>query len=104
MIALKLNRRLSPVSALAALLTGCLVIAGVEMQAIRAHEAPKLGPHKMDAAYCVSCHRDQKTIQTMRMKEDGANFLFNPDGTFKDPKFASLNTSYHHGNPGAPPK
>ena len=82
----------------------CLVVATIEIHAVRAKELAANPPRRMDAAYCVKCHSDAKTIRTMRMKEDGANFLFNPDGTFKDPKFAALNSSHHNGAYGAPPK
>jgi len=78
------------------LLTACLIVGGVEIQALRAKE-PTVDPaRKVNAAECVRCHSDQKSINVMRLKEDGGNYLFNSDGTFKDPKLAGLTGNYRH--------
>jgi hypothetical protein len=74
--------------------TACLIVGAVELQGLKAKE-PVVDPtHQVNAMTCVKCHGDEKTIQMMRMKEDGTNYLFNPDGTFKDPKLAALNPNH----------
>lgn len=71
-----------------------LIIGTAEFQALKAKEPVIKPPNTLNSAECVRCHHDPKSIATMRNKEDGTNYLFNPDGTFKDPKLSYLN-SYH---------
>ena len=73
------------------LATVLLGAGAFEIKALVAKEPTSNHAKKFNEAECVRCHSDQKTISIMRMKEDGTGFLFNKDGTFKDPKLARLN-------------
>src|SRR5690348_17017620 len=91
-----INRKLSMHTSAIAVLSACLIVGTVELRALRAKE-PGIDPaRKLNAAECVRCHSDPKSINVMRLKEDGANYLFNSDGTFKDPKLAGLTRNYRH--------
>lgn len=93
------NRKLRPRS-IALLLTSALAIVGiVELSALKVYERVKHPPQNPDTQYCLKCHSDAKTVQRMREKEDGANYLFKQDGTFKDSKFAQYNPDYHKTHP-----
>jgi hypothetical protein len=86
-----INTQLSFRTSALVLTTACLIIGAVELQGLKAKEPVMDTAHPVDAAFCVKCHSDEKTIRRMRMKEGGTNELFNSDGTFKDPKLAALN-------------
>ena len=91
-----ITRKLSFRTSALVVLTACLIVGTVEFQALKAKE-PMLKPgQKVNAAECVRCHSDPKSINIMRLKEDGGNYLFNSDGTFKDPKLADLTGNYRH--------
>jgi len=96
------NQKLNGKTVLISISAGLALITVVEIQALNAKERAALPPQTFNAVECVRCHSDQKTINMMRMKEDGAGYLFNPDGTFKDPKLASLNKDYHAKKGGLP--
>ena len=88
MIKQTMNRTLSRGSSAICVTLVTLVVGAVEIKALIAREPESRPPAKMDAVQCVACHSDEKAIAQMRMKESGANYLFNPDGTFKDPRLA----------------
>jgi hypothetical protein len=89
-----INKPLSFRSSALILITACLIVGTVEFQALKAKEPTARPPNRWSAAECVRCHSDPKSIRRMWEKEDGANFLFNPDGTFKDTKIAG--PAYRH--------
>ena len=91
------NRRLSFRSSALVLLSVLLIAGTVELKALKAREPSASTPKKFSSGECIRCHSDQKTIDLMRMKEDGTGFLFNKDGRFKDPKLAALNPNPHGG-------
>jgi len=99
MITPKIQRKLSVTTSAAIISITCLIAGAVEIQALKAKDMRDHPATKQDAAECLRCHSDQKTIAMMRMKEDGAHFLFNSDGTFKDTKYAGLTRDYHHSKP-----
>jgi len=82
-----------------ALVTTFLVVGAFEIKALKAYEEKKIGYRKVGAEYCISCHKDAKTIRRMREKEDGVGDLFNSDGTFKDKAFEKYNPDYKHNAP-----
>ena|SRR5258708_5219505 len=89
MVNAKINRKLSLGTSALVILTATLVVGAVEIKALIAREPSAQPLPKFDAMECVKCHTDKKTIDMMRYKEDGENFLFNKDGTFKDPRLAT---------------
>jgi hypothetical protein len=95
----KINRRLSAGSSVVVIVIACVIAGAVEIQALKAKDVRDHPATKQEAGECLRCHSDQKTIAAMRAKEDGANYLFNGDGTFKDTKFAGLTANYHHKAP-----
>src|SRR5438105_1032841 len=96
------NSRLSFRSSALVLLSSLLIAGTVELKALKAREPSAGAPKKFSSGECIRCHSDQKTIDVMRMKEDGTGFLFNKDGTFKDPKLAALNPNPHTGGVQSP--
>ena len=58
----------------------------VQLNALRSRQSTQVTPAKAThvVAECLRCHSDKKTIDRMRDKEDGGNYLFNSDGTFKE--------------------
>ena len=85
------KRRLSVRTSVAVIAAAVLIAGAAELKALKAKEDWLNHPKKLNAAECVRCHSDQKSISVMRIKEDGAGYLFNKDGTFKDPSLARLN-------------
>ena len=57
------------------LVTTFLVVGAFEIKALKAYEEKKIGYRKVGAEYCISCHKDAKTIRRMREKEDGVGDL-----------------------------
>lgn len=92
------NAKLSNPTVFVLVSIACVCIGAAQIKAPRAKEPSPLPPQKLHAAECIRCHSDQKTIRMMRLKEDGAGYLFNPDGTFKDPTLAAFNPSFKHAN------
>jgi hypothetical protein len=84
----KLNPKLTRKSALIIFSCSLLAVAGVEIKALMAREPELHAPKKLDAVECVRCHTDNQSLAVMRWKEDGMGYLFNKDGSFKDPKLA----------------
>ncbi len=72
------------------LTTICVVVGVVEVKALEAKEHADNPPKVVDAAYCLKCHNTPKGLKELRMKEGTAGFLFNKDGTLRDPKFTAL--------------
>ena len=91
-----MHKKLSFRSSALVILTVCLIIGTVEFQALKAKEPAARPLNRWNAAECIQCHSDPKSIKRMWEKEDGANFLFNADGTFKDTHIAGT-ASRHPG-------
>ena len=96
MISHRISRKLSVSTSAVVIAIACVIAGAVEIHALNAKDMRDHPDTKQDAGECLRCHTDQKTIDMMRMKEDGAHYLFNSDGTFKDAKYASLTANYHH--------
>jgi hypothetical protein len=89
-----INKPLSFRASALVLIAACLIVGTVEFQALKAKEPTARPPNKWSAAECVRCHSDPNSIQRMWEKEDGAHFLFNSDGTFKDTNTSG--TAFRH--------
>jgi hypothetical protein len=89
-----MNRSITPRVAVIIILCAILIVAGVEIQALKSSE--RRGTHEMavTAANCLKCHSDAKMIKRMWLKEDGVGPLFNTDGTFRDPNAPALIAKY----------
>lgn len=88
----KLNFRISVITVLCA----CLIVGTIELRALNAKDPTAHPAPSMNSVECVRCHSDPKSINTMRLKEDGANYLFKSDGSFKDPKAADWVAHHLH--------
>lgn len=96
MVKQRINRKLSFGTSAMVILTATLIVSAVELRALHSKEAPAKAGGNVNAAECVRCHSDQKSINMMRLKEDGTNYLFNSDGSFRDSKLAGLTANYRH--------
>ena len=63
-------------------------MAGIEIKALIAKEPQLNAPRQIESVECVRCHSDKQSLAIMKWKEDGMCYLFNKDGSFKDPKLA----------------
>lgn len=104
MAKMSINPKLSYRSATLLLTFACILIGAVEIKALIAKEPFAQTPQKLNAAECIRCHSDPKTIKIMRLKEDGSNYLFNSDGTFKDPQLQKRYGNYQHTGAALPVK
>jgi hypothetical protein len=83
------RRSLSPGAAALTLSLAVAAVAGAEVFALRAKERAENPPRRIDASYCTNCHKDAAGLKKLRLKEGGSGFLFNADGTLRDPAFAA---------------
>jgi len=83
------GRALSPGAVALTLTLAIAATSAVEVYALRAKERAENPPQRIDAAYCTKCHSDAKSLAKMRLKEGSSHFLFNADGTLRDPAFAA---------------
>jgi hypothetical protein len=79
------GRSLSPRTVALTLTVAVALTAAAEVSALRAKERADNPPQRIDAAYCTKCHTDAKSLAKLRRKEGGSHFLFNADGTLRDP-------------------
>jgi cytochrome c553 len=96
MITQRFSKKLSVSISAVVISIACLMAGAVEIQALKAKDLRDHPAAKQDAAECLRCHADQKTINMMRLKEGGTQYLFNSAGEFKDSKYQSLTANYHH--------
>jgi hypothetical protein len=99
MITKRINRKLSVNTSVVVITATCVIAGAVEIQALRAKDLRDHPASVQNGAECIRCHADEKTIDQMRRKEDGAHFLFNSDGSFKDSTLAGSTGNYRHAAP-----
>jgi len=86
-----INRSLSLQTSGVVVLLACLIVGGVEWQALKAKEPKVKSWHNFKSSECIRCHNDKQSMVKMRQKEDGAHYLFDSEGKFKDPKLTNYN-------------
>jgi len=90
----KINRKLSVGTSVLVVSFACLIAGAIEIQALKVKDLRDHPVTKQDDTECLRCHSDKKTIDMMRWKESGANYLFTKEGKLKDSKFAGLTADY----------
>jgi len=70
------TKMVSPAVAITAVGVSVLLAVFVTSNALAEKERSEHVSHRIDMAYCTSCHSDAKTLRRMKEKEGPCGFLF----------------------------